>query len=82
MKKVEVFRCVVDLYLDSFTHRNIKEEYINQWKETEEYEFLRKYTITPIEQVSLVKHDSLERIIICYATLNEKTETFWRLKYK
>lgn len=89
MKKIEVFRITIaDSSMDIYEpHRGTSDivtvrNWTNNWLESEEAKFLTEHSSTPIERVEHKNHEKFETHIIFQATLDEKIETFWRLKFK
>ena len=81
MKKIEVFRVTITgthMYcnLDDI---DVVQNYINKWLESEEVQFLKEHSSTPLERVN---HENFTEGISFHATLGEKTEIFWRLKFR
>lgn len=80
MKKIEVLTLKVDTLLDSY-YPTLYSKAIDQWMSSEEYKFIEKNSIS-IEQVKIEDYTGAERIISYHAVMDEKIETFWRLKFK
>jgi hypothetical protein len=59
----------------------IRRKAIDNWLSSEEYKFIEKNSIS-IEQVKIKDYDRCEIIISYHAVIEDKIETFWRLKYK
>jgi len=65
-----------------FSYPKFVEKTIELWLETEEGQFIKQYTKTPID-IRIVKNPHIYNDTIeVWATLDEKHETFWRLKFK
>ena len=80
MKKVEVCSVKVDSATDLYNNL-LEQNIIDSWTSSEEYKFIEKNSVS-IEQVDIPNHDRFERTILFYAIMDEKIETFWRLKFK
>lgn len=79
MKKVEVISFDIG---NDFNYPNIAEKTIEWWFETEEAKFIKQHSQTLIQiRVMNDPSTSIKRVKL-WATLEEKYETFWRLKYK
>lgn len=80
MKRLKVFSFNMDSFLELYYSLKCN-QVIDQWLSSEEYKFIERNSIS-VEQVRTSNHDRLEDTISFYAVMEEKIETFWRLKYK
>lgn len=79
MKKVKVLSFVEN---NDFSYPKFVERTIELWLKTEEGQFIKQYTKTPLDiRIMKSPSDYNDRIEV-WATLEEKYETFWRLKFK
>lgn len=79
MKKVEVLSFVVDTEWDN---PDLTENIIERWIKTEEGKFIEKHSLVPLVMRKICQPDTFSDKIEVWATLEEKYETFWRLKFK
>jgi hypothetical protein len=79
MKKVEVISFDIS---NDFNYPNIAEKTLLIWLETEEGKFIKQHSQTPIKIRVMNDSSNYNEKVEIWATLEEKIETFWRLKYK
>jgi len=79
MKKIEVISFDIS---NDFNYPNIAEKTIELWLETEEGKFIKQHSQTPIEMRVMNNPNFYNERVELWATLEEKIETFWRLKFK
>jgi hypothetical protein len=80
MKKIEVLSVKVDTMWDHSVNTQLA---IERWIKTEEGQFIEKHSKKPIEMRTIRQpHSPWDDKVELLATLEEKHETFWRLKFK
>jgi hypothetical protein len=81
MKTVEVFTLKMD-YPNGLAEKAVQDEMFKRFVyNTEEYEFIQKNSIS-IRMVRIIIYDSYQVRYSIEADMDEKIETFWRLKFK
>jgi hypothetical protein len=79
MKRVKVLSFEVDL---EYLHPEFTKQTIESWIKTEEGKFIERHSTRPIEMRVIKKLDLYVGHYELWATLEEKYEMFWRLKFK
>ena len=79
MKKVEVYSAKID---SADLYSNLLEKTLLIWLETEEGKFIKQHSQTPIKIRVMNDPSTYNEKVEIWATLEEKIETFWRLKFK
>lgn len=79
MKRVEVLSFAFD---DNYLNSSFPKQVIELWIKSEEGKFIEKHSLAPIEMRKIRQPHSYKNKIELWATLEEKHEIFWRLKFK
>ena len=79
MKKVEVISFDIGF---NYCTPNITEKTLLIWLETEEGKFIKQHSQTPIQIRVMNDPSTYNEKVAIWATLEEKIEIFWRLKFK
>jgi hypothetical protein len=66
---------------DDLKYQPLNKRMIDEWKISEEYKFLQKHC-EKIHWERIPNPERLETVLSFHAYMNEKTEIFWRLKYR
>ena len=82
MKRVEVFHAIYDTLADPDHSTNIQ-YMIRTWLYTsEEGMFILQHSNKPVDIIQFENPYTLCSMVVLHAFLDEKIETFWRLKFK
>jgi len=81
MKRIEVLSLTIDTDVP-WDQPDYYRHVIERWIKSDEGKFIEKHSQKPIEIRTVRQPYSYDSRIELWATLEEKIETFWRLKFK